>query len=70
MIENIKILMAQVDNKTKAVVAVADACGKSPQTVRAHWLCDSGFWSVPESEQETVNRVLQNVVKLENEAKQ
>lgn len=67
MIENIKKLYSQVDYKTGFIEDVADALGKSPNTLRHHWFARSGFWSIPEEHQPKVVEMLQSQIKKQNE---
>jgi len=63
MIENIKKLWKQIDNKTNFIVMAANDLDKSPNTLRHHWFSNSGFWSVPEEHQPRVIELLQNTIK-------
>ena len=54
--------MSQVDNKTKAIQAVADKCGKKFAYVKSWWLAPSGGFSIPDDYQAEVVDVLQKVV--------
>ena len=63
MIDNIKHLWSQVDNKTKAIKAVSEKCGKKFGTVKVLWLAPSGGFSIPDDYQGDVVDVLQRVVK-------
>lgn len=62
MIEEIKVLYAQVDYKKGAILAISKATGRKPNTIKGHWFSEANFWSIPESEQETVKRELETIV--------
>jgi diketogulonate reductase-like aldo/keto reductase len=62
MIDNIKTLWEKLGNdgeKTKVILAISEKCNRSPRTVRTHWMSESGFWSIPESQQSSVVEILQ-----------
>ena len=65
MIENIKNLYGQINQKTKFIGEVAADLGKNPQYVRSHWF--SSFWTIPEIYQGRVVELLQNKIKAQNQ---
>lgn len=65
MIENIKSLWQQIENKTKFMEMAAEDLGRSPLTLRQHWFAH--FWSIPEEHQPRVVELLQNAIKEQNE---
>lgn len=60
-IDNIKNLYAQVGHKTNFTIKLAEALGKSPQSLRVHWF--GNFWSIPDEYQDTVVDFLQKTIK-------
>ncbi len=69
MIENIKTLFHQLDNKTDFILLASEDLGKSPNTLRHHWLSKSGFWRVPEEYQPRLVELLQNTLATKNAKK-
>jgi uncharacterized protein (DUF1778 family) len=68
MIENIKTLYGQLDDKTTFIETVAKEVGKKVITVRTHWFCR--YFAIPDEYQERVVELLQNTIKNQNEIKQ
>lgn len=66
MIEDIKGFFGQVKKKHVAITAISEATGAQFNTIKSHWLSDSGGWSVPKKHQQTTVETLQNVVKIQN----
>jgi len=61
--DNIKALYRSIKNKTQVIQAIADACGRKPNTVKTHWVSDAAFWSYPEECEGKIVEVLQKAVK-------
>lgn len=59
-IDNIKNLYSKVNKKTQFIEDCAEALGKSPLSLRAHWF--AVFWSIPEEYQDKVITILQNTI--------
>lgn len=71
-IDNIKNLWQQLGNsgeKTEFILLLASETGKSPNTIRQHWLSNAGFWSIPEDEQDRVIELLQKTIAIQNTSK-
>lgn len=62
-IDNIKSLYAQVNSKSKFLIATAEDLGKRAGTLKSHWFSDSGLWSVPEEHEDRVIELLQKTIK-------
>ena len=67
MIDNIKNLFQQIENRTDCIATISGATGIKGNTIARHWLTDSGFWSIPEKHQETVVTILQKIIKKQND---
>ena len=52
--------------KTEFIEYVAFRVGRSPLTIRQHWFCDYGFWSIPKKHQ---NHVLELLNEFEQQNK-
>lgn len=61
--ENIKHLYGKIKNKSNFIQLVADETKANYGTVKSHWLCASGGFSVPEKYQERVIELLQNTIR-------
>ena len=61
MINNIKVLYAQLKKKTKFKIYAASYFGKAPTTINNHWL--STFWQIPEQHQKDMITIMQNWIK-------
>lgn len=60
-IEKVKKLYGEIPYKHEAIVEVATATKTKPMTVKSHWLCKSGFWSVPKAHIDTTIATLEKV---------
>ena len=67
MINNIKDLFQQVDDKPAFIYELSQHVEAKPNTIARHWLSNSGHWSIPERNQETVLTILQNWIKQQND---
>ncbi len=67
--ENIKFLYKKVKIKSTAIQLVADETGVAYGTVKNHWLCPSGGFSVPGKYQDLVIKLLQNTIKNQKNGK-
>ena len=65
MIENIKNLWKEIDNKTKFIKAFSEHIKRSPNTLHNHWF--ARFWLVPKEHQEEVVKYMQKYIRLQNE---
>ena len=65
-IEEIKSLYHQVEHKTRFIASAAKEFEKSPQAMKNHWLCDSGFWSVPKKHQAKLIKLLKRQIQIQN----
>ncbi len=54
---------SKIKNKSKFIQKVADKTGIAYGTVKNHWLCASGGFSVPGKYQDLVIKLLQNTIK-------
>lgn len=66
MIDNIKKLWPQIDQKTDFILAVSKAVKRAPNTLKNHWFCN--FFSVPEENQDLVVKMMQKQIKKQNDA--
>ena len=66
MIQEIKTKYKKVENKQAFIYRICEKCGGSPNTKRHHWFADSGFWSIPETHQLTVNGLLDITLEKQN----
>lgn len=62
-IKNIQDLYKQLNHKGDFIKLVADDFGLSPLYVKNFWFCKSGYWSIPEKNQDRVVELLQNTIK-------
>ncbi len=58
--QNIKTLYQKIDNKSDFIEFSSAYFSKSFNTVKNHWLCKFGGWSVPEKHQAEMVKLLQN----------
>lgn len=65
-IDNIKFLFPQVKDKSKFYNLVADDLKKRAGSLKSHWFCDSGLWSVPEKHEDRVIELLQKTINKQN----
>lgn len=63
MIDNIKYLYDQIEDKTEFIKEVAKDRKKRPLTIRNHWF--GQFLAIPEEHQERVIELLQNKIKIQ-----
>lgn len=61
--ENIKHLYGKIKNKSNFIQLVADETGANYGTVKSHWLCASGGFSVPEQHEDIVIKLAQRTIK-------
>lgn len=61
LIDEIKELYSQINEKTKFMEMVASDLIKKPNTLKNHWF--SSFFSIPDEYQERVMELLQNTIK-------
>ena len=50
MKNNIKKLWNKIpkEDRAKVILELSELTKVKPNTIQRHWLCDSGFWSVPD----------------------
>lgn len=65
-IDNIKSLYAQIEEKGKFILLVANECKRKPNTVKTHWFTEASFWSVPDEFQDRVIELAQNTIAKQN----
>lgn len=70
MIENIKNLYTEIQDKTAFLLMASKDLKRSPKTLRNHWFSNTGFWSIPEEKQARVVELLQNTIAKQNETKE
>jgi len=68
-IENIKDLYGKVNDKHKFLETASKEFGRKPASIKKNWLCDSGFWSVPEDCKGKLIDLLQKQIQIQNEKK-
>ncbi len=61
MTNNIKKMYSNIINKKKFIELVAKKLDKNPVSIKNHWF--TGFFKIPEEEQEAVVELLQNTIK-------
>ena len=64
MIQNIKNLWKEIDNKTAFIEMAAKDLNRSPNTLHNHWF--ARFWQVPEEHQSRVVELLQRTIKKQS----
>lgn len=65
MIENIKTLYQQIDDRRAVVVSIAEEFGLKPISVANNWF--GSYWAIPDRHQERVAEILQNAIRIQNE---
>lgn len=65
-IDNIKRLYKKINDKYKLLETASNEFGRKPASIKKNWLCDSGFWSVPEECQDRLIELLQNQIQKQN----
>lgn len=64
-IENIKRLWLEIENKTDFILKASKFFNRKPNTLRTHWFCGAGFWSVPEDKEDKVIEFMQKYIKIQ-----
>lgn len=67
--ENIKHLYGKIKNKSNFIQLVADETKANYGTVKSHWLCASGGFSVPKIHQDLIIKLAQNTIKNQKDGK-
>ena len=61
-IDEIKDLFGRVEEKSRFINDLSMHVPVKPSSIKVNWLCDSGFWSIPEEYQKTVLAMLRERV--------